>query len=563
MTRRAGAAVFLAMALLFLLANRGAYRGYFQDDELDTISWAPEVSKAQFVEGLLTPRFMSHNFRPVPHFYFYLMSRWFGLDFAKYVFPLHALHLLNVWLIWLIARRLGASPFAAGAGALFFAFDMVVFDVLWKPMYVYDLLCTTFCLASLWLYLRRWLPASFAAFWLAYKSKELAVMLPAVLACAEYWFGKRRWKPLIPFFAVALWFGLQGLWFNPNRNQYYTFFFGPASVVKTIFYYANDILLFPFTGFLLLLLPLVVRDRRVWFGIAAMLLFFVPLAFLKYRTFDAYCYLPLAGVAIACAGVAGTRYRPMVIVFFLLWIPWNEFELRLHRRRALAVADENRAYVEALGAAAHTYPDVRTFIYDGAPFSMHPWGIRGALRIFQRTADIRLINIEDKGAGRAESGRVVLLSWDAMARHLSVVAHDPGAQDASYIRMNHSTPLWQLGKGWFGMENKFRWTEPAAAARLFRPAGARRFELVVNISPEFLRAAGHAAVEVSLDGRAIGRARFDAKGWQTARWDLAPATAGEVEVGFRAEPAYHPPAPDTRVLGVPIVAFGFVTTENP
>ena len=57
MNRRAGAALFLAMALLFLIANRGAYKGYFQDDELDNISWAPDVPKMEFLTGVLTPRF--------------------------------------------------------------------------------------------------------------------------------------------------------------------------------------------------------------------------------------------------------------------------------------------------------------------------------------------------------------------------------------------------------------------------------------------------------------------------------------------------------------------------
>src|SRR6478672_12200981 len=171
MNRRAGAALFLATALLFVIANRGAYKGYFQDDELDNASWAPQLTPADFLTGLATPKFLTGNFRPVGHLYFAVMGRDFGLDFPKYLIPIHALHLLNVWLLWLIARRLGLSPFSAGAGALFFAFNMVVFDLYWKPMYVFDLLCATFCLASLLFYMRGWLIAGFIAFWLAYKSK--------------------------------------------------------------------------------------------------------------------------------------------------------------------------------------------------------------------------------------------------------------------------------------------------------------------------------------------------------------------------------------------------------
>ena len=62
------------MAALFLIANRGAYKGYFQDDELDNISWAPTLSAGTFAEGLLTPKFLSGNFRPTGHFYFAVMA---------------------------------------------------------------------------------------------------------------------------------------------------------------------------------------------------------------------------------------------------------------------------------------------------------------------------------------------------------------------------------------------------------------------------------------------------------------------------------------------------------
>src|SRR6266567_4313332 len=224
MTRRAGAALFLAMAALFLIANRAAYRGFFQDDELNNISWTRDIPALEYAKGLLTPRFFDNNFRPVGHFYYRQMSLRYGLDFPKYLPLMHLTHILNVWLVWLLARRLGLPPLAASLGTLFFAFDMAVFDVYWKPMYVFDLFCATFSLASILLYARRRYVLSFCAFWLAYKSKELAVMLPAVLACYEFWLAeKRSWKPLIPFAAVSLSFGLQGVLLNKNVDNDYAF----------------------------------------------------------------------------------------------------------------------------------------------------------------------------------------------------------------------------------------------------------------------------------------------------------------------------------------------------
>ena len=183
------------------------------------------------------------------HYYFHAVEEIAGLNFPVYVAVLQAFHLLNVWLLWLVARRLGAPPFAAAAACLFFGLHMALFDDFWKPMYIFDVLCATFCLLSLWCYAsERWV-LSFAAFWLAYKSKELAVMLPAVLLVFEIWFGKRRWKPLVPFFLTSLSFGVQGMLRNPNHDNDYTFRFTAAALSKTSVFYAGRIFLIPYLGF--------------------------------------------------------------------------------------------------------------------------------------------------------------------------------------------------------------------------------------------------------------------------------------------------------------------------
>jgi hypothetical protein len=77
------------MALLFFIANRGAYEGFFQGDELDSLGWTPQVPVAVFAKDLVNPVYNARNFRPVGHFYFRIMSRAFGLDFRHYLLPLH------------------------------------------------------------------------------------------------------------------------------------------------------------------------------------------------------------------------------------------------------------------------------------------------------------------------------------------------------------------------------------------------------------------------------------------------------------------------------------------
>jgi len=106
------------------------------------------------------------------------MSLLYGLDFPKYLPLIHlATSSTCGWCrCWLGAW---ASHRCRLAGDAVLRLRYGGLRRLWKPMYVFDLFCATFCLASILLYTHRRYVLSFVAFWLAYKSKELAVMLPS------------------------------------------------------------------------------------------------------------------------------------------------------------------------------------------------------------------------------------------------------------------------------------------------------------------------------------------------------------------------------------------------
>ena len=564
--RAAGLAALFALVFLYLIANRGAYQGYFQDDELDNISWTRAVPARDFASGLLSLRYSPSNFRPVGHGFFSLMGRWADLRFPPYIAAIHALHLANALLVWLLLRRWKLPALSCGAGALFFAFHMGVFDACWKPMYVFDLLCASFSLAALLAWTRRRWVLSFAAFWLAYKSKELAVMLPLVLAAYELWLsgeaGRRRWLRLAPFFAVSLIFGLQALFGRFEETHAYRMEFSLAALAKTVPFYSARIFLVPYAGFALLAVPLFVRDQRAWFGLTWMLLLIAPLLFLPGRIFGAYLYLPLTGLAIAGAAIASRAPAWSVLLFFLFWLPWNYHHLRIERRAALTIAQENRIYVGELLRVAAELPDARVFVYDGAPRAMAQWGVAGALRCFYRQ-QVEVVSIEDREMARAIAGKdMALLSWDPEAWKILPVHRRAGDPPASYIRMDRQAPAWQLLDGWFPRSGYFRWTRPVARATLLRPVGARRFELVVNAGPPYIAAAKRGEVEVLLDGSFIGRAEFTNEGWQTVGFDLAPSKAGAVEVTFRARPELRDPPDNPVALGAPIGGFGFPPPES-
>jgi hypothetical protein len=412
--------VGIAIAIAFIALNHSAWDGFFQDDELDNLKWAPSSHVMIFLTGLVTPKFQTNNFRPVGHLYFALMGNRFGLYFAPYVTLIFVIHLLNALLLWLLMRKLGIKQWCAIAAAAFFTLSVAAFDAYWKPMYVFDLLCTTFSLASILLYShRRWVP-SFIAFWLAYKSKELAVMLPAVLVAYEYWFGERKFKILILFLLAGLSFGIQGIVLNPNKNNGYTFRFTLGALSRTAPFYAYRFLMFPLSGFLLFALALV-RDRRVWFGLSAMLLVMVPLLVLPGRLFEAYTYLPLAFAAIALAAAASHTNPLFAWIALAIWLPFNLDQLHREKHTALDYDNQAFAYVDSMAKFVRQNPSVTTLVYDGSPPNFHQWGVTGAWNIVHRQIDLPTLFIDAPETGKVLAEQTVAYgNWNYPHRQLII-----------------------------------------------------------------------------------------------------------------------------------------------
>jgi hypothetical protein len=373
-------AVFFVLAVaLFLIANRASYKGYFMDDDLNTLSWAKNGNVPLYLYWLASPRFHPENFRPVGGFYYRILGGLFGLDYPPYVAVLHVIHFCNVILFYMILLRLKLPPIASGAGALFFMFNVATLDIYWKPMYVYDLLCGTFCLLTLLLYIRgNWI-LGLLSFWLAYKSKEVAVMLPLGLLAYELLMGHRNWKRLLPFFLISLNFGLQGLLLNPNKGNDYSFRFTFGALWKDWTYYSSALF---FAPYLLLLAAIFLRDRRMNFGLITMVAALFPMLVLPGRQFAAYWYVPLIGAGIMVAALAARVPRWYLVSFFVLWFAFNYAMLRPKRKAILAASDANRVYVAAVAGFAPEHPRIQVVGYDGRPPEMQEWGIEGTVHLF-------------------------------------------------------------------------------------------------------------------------------------------------------------------------------------
>jgi hypothetical protein len=552
MTRSRAVLLVLALALLFTVANRGAYQGFWNDDDLDNLHWTRASSWPSYITGLLTPRHFEHNFRPAGHALYKIYASTFGLTFPPAIALLHLLHLANILLLWQILRRLGAAPLAAAAGCLFFAFPMAVFDAFWKPMFVFDVLCAFFLLAAFLLYLHDHVLWALVPYWFAFKSKELAVTFVALLLLYEFTLGRRQWRRTLPFLAIAASFSLQALFENRGTDNDYTLRFTPQALWTCLSFYASKVFLIPYAGFLLLPLAFAFKDRRVRFALITFPLLLGPLLILPGRLFAVYLYWPFAALAIAVAFLAENRSPRTLALFFLPWLLLNFLSLRQQRRAALTVAQENHAYVDALSALHAQHQDASLILYDPTPTRMNSWGVNGAVRWFWPSKDLRLFAVDELPPGSVTNdASVLLLGWDRAYRKMYPLFHAPGAPDASRIVMEPGQPVWQLLDGWNPLESRFRWMKPRATARLSVPPDATVFELGVNVGPVQVAEGHRGHLEVSIDGRSLGAFEFATQGWQTHTWPLPPNLPETVVVELKVHPAFR----DTMGLAITSIAI--------
>ena len=559
--RRAAAfALVLTALLLFFVANRAAYKGYFSDDDLVNIGWPTYVGDDVFVKGLLSPLFSPYNFRPVGFLYYRYLGRAFHLDYPPYVAALQALHVLNVLLLYWLLRRLDLPPPAAVAGASFYLFHAAVLEAFWKPMYIFEVLCATFCLLAFLLYLRgRWILA-LVPFWLAYKSKELAVTLPAALLAYEYFMGKRQWKRLIPYVLISLSFGLQAIFVNramPHDNPY-AMHFSMRVLWDCIAFYSSALFFVPFAGLALLLLPVFVRDRRLYVGLVFVAALLAPMLVLPGRLISVYWYVPMIGLSIAVAVIAARVPQWAIALFFIAWFPLNYILLRDKRREILALADENRWYTTGLQQFARHVPPLKAVVYQGTPAHMAYWGIQGAIQqVFGPTVQIAWYKDPAQLQHALAETPMALVGYYPVPHAVKGLLRSKNELE-SYIRFNEEPPYFQLGEGWHRDEGGWHWIAPQAELTLCRPQGATAFEIAASLPPDSIQRDGPARVTVSEDGRMLGTRILGESSVQRLHWDLAGGDPGDRKITIRSEPVRRL-AGDSRELGIVVRAIGYVT----
>jgi hypothetical protein len=203
---RRGSSAFIGGQTLFLLAwflyfSRDVLGVHFAPDDMmnaDNFYWTPGIWRLIYSQFLIWRGY----YRPMGGlFYLPILSVW-GLNPAPYHVALSVVLAVNVWLVYRLARVLGAGEWAAGLAALVACYHAGLGNLYYNTAFVYDALCGCFFLAALVYYagirgtgrrLRWGQNAIFAALVLcALNSKEMALTVPAILLAYEWIYHRDR-----------------------------------------------------------------------------------------------------------------------------------------------------------------------------------------------------------------------------------------------------------------------------------------------------------------------------------------------------------------------------------
>lgn len=316
----------LALATIFvavLVVYARSLSSFFFEDDFQLLVRAWDFPVAE----LFHPR---ARFKPVFETYFLIGSSVFGRSTVAFHAASIALHIVNGWLVLVIARRLGMRPVFAFLTALLFVIQPAfVAAVAWVGAIAESLIVFFGCTSALAVLRFRdtgrrvWLVLAVAAFVLALCSHESAIVFLPIIFLVDHVAARRSWpgfdlvRLAWPFIAIAA--GYLAMTFAANTSEYLGgeigYRFGPH-VIRNVFEYIAAIyvgdkkLLSHVFVALVLLVVLWKGNARARLGVAWMMLGILPFAPFETGILSRYTYVPAIGFAILLGeGLASLHHR--------------------------------------------------------------------------------------------------------------------------------------------------------------------------------------------------------------------------------------------------------------
>lgn len=316
----------IVLAVFFSCTRQGSpYR--FDADDIMNLHQSYAAPAKALLRALVFP-FTTFN-RPVGGLYYRICFDLFGWNPPAFRSVTFVFMVANLALLYLLARRLTGSVEIGAITALLFSFHGRLGGIYASNGTVYDVLCASFTLLTLWYYIRTrqesrpWtLPRIFilSLFYIAaLNAKEMAAIVPLLLLLFEWLCCEPRdlrhkaWIPvaLMILTAAAIWGKMQpgGPFYGNLYSSEYTLrrFFQNARGLQSEFFYlpartlsSRQVIAIWFSLFAI---PVWVKPRMrraLWFSAAFALLGPLPAIFVLYRGYYVM-YLPMAGWAIYCS----------------------------------------------------------------------------------------------------------------------------------------------------------------------------------------------------------------------------------------------------------------------
>jgi len=309
-------------------------------------AWGPPLYR--LIAALFLP--FTPFYRPSGAALYRLIFDLFGLNFLPFRIAVQVMLLVNLYLIWRLAKILSGSTEIGAVAALLYSFHGRLTGIYLNNGTIYDVLCATLTLAALLYYVsiresgRRlrgqqwvWL---YLLFTFALNAKEMAAVIPVLLFLYEAFYHGRSMRPLAPIVLTAATLIAAGVKTGPRAlfhgNPAYAatftldqFFEHSRRLMTHLVYGTNDGLTIQqmIAIWIAVLAIAAVSGRKfLWFAASFALLAPLPVIFIPYRGFFVM-YLPLAGWVMFVAGVlVGGRNWLWTRVWKRPPLPSNPFE---------------------------------------------------------------------------------------------------------------------------------------------------------------------------------------------------------------------------------------------
>ncbi|MCZ2077775.1 MAG: glycosyltransferase family 39 protein [Bryobacterales bacterium] len=446
------AALVLIFAYWFYLSSEGLHAYFTGDDGMNLQALHHYWQKPYWQAVLDAFAIATPAYRPVGGLFYRTLYPLFGFDPLPFRVACYIILAWNLLLAYFLLRRLSGSRRAALFALVLFSFHASMIDLYYNTGTVYDLLCFTFYISALAVYVRarragafRWRTA-FAVLALyggALGSKEMAVTFPAALLLYEglWHFRESRWIRSRAAGVITASSLMTGVFLYvkialPNAmsgNTLYRPSLSPVAILNAFCHYADLLLyvegkLFTPVSLLLTVCVLLVfawsrRSRAMVFGLFFFFVSLIPVSVIPPRS-GFVMYLPALGFALYVGVVvkdlctAVSRIVPVepvraavpVTAFFILIVTLLPIHVERREHYARGLRHWHRVARDFMAELTSLYPTLpagaRLMLLDD-PFDRDDWAPLFFARTLYNDPGL-LVERQKRLAGPATTDELIL-----------------------------------------------------------------------------------------------------------------------------------------------------------